>query len=86
MCEIDITYFPFDDQTCALVFGAWSYHTTKMNLTNSSDSVNLDSYERNGEWEVITTRVRGVLGSVSLTHLHQGPISLKLRTSFSVNP
>ena len=57
MCEIDITYFPFDDQTCALVFGAWSYHTTKMNLTNSSNVVNLDSYERNGEWEIITTEV-----------------------------
>ena len=44
MCEIDITYYPFDDQTCKLTFGAWSYHTGKMNLTNTVDRVNLDSY------------------------------------------
>ena len=57
MCQIDITYFPFDEQACALVFGAWSYHTTKMNLSNSNTKINLDSYERNGEWEIITTKV-----------------------------
>jgi len=33
MCPIDIRFYPFDEQTCKLVFGAWSYYTTKMNLT-----------------------------------------------------
>jgi hypothetical protein len=49
MCSIDITYFPFDEQKCAIIFGAWSYHTTKMNITNDGGEVNLDSYEPNGE-------------------------------------
>ncbi|KAK2156585.1 hypothetical protein LSH36_209g02020 [Paralvinella palmiformis] len=57
MCAIDITFFPFDDQNCSLVFGAWSYHTTKMNLTKINDAVNMDSYEKNGEWEILTTSV-----------------------------
>ncbi len=63
-------------QNCALVFGAWSYHTTKMNLTNASATINLDSYERNGEWEIVSTKVRpkglGVLrggGSWTSPHL-----------------
>ncbi len=55
MCEIDITYFPFDDQRCAIVFGAWSYHTTKMNLTSASDEINLDSYSKNGEWQIVNS-------------------------------
>ena len=55
MCEIDITYYPFDEQHCQLTFGAWSYHTAKMNLTTSTDTVNLDSYKKNGEWEILTT-------------------------------
>ena len=55
ICQIDITYFPFDDQYCSLMFGAWSYHTNKMNLTNSSQEVNLDSYKPNGEWEMLDT-------------------------------
>ena len=33
MCPIDIRFYPFDEQTCRLKFGAWSYYTTKMNLT-----------------------------------------------------
>lgn len=41
MCQIDITYYPFDHQRCELQFGAWSYHTNKMNLTNMHDEVNL---------------------------------------------
>ena len=24
-CEIDITYFPVDDQICKLIFGSWTY-------------------------------------------------------------
>lgn len=63
MCEIDITYYPFDEQQCQLTFGAWSYHTAKMNLTTSGgdsdppdpSSFNLDSYKTNGEWDIIST-------------------------------
>lgn len=24
-CEIDVEYFPFDEQTCVLKFGSWTY-------------------------------------------------------------
>ena len=58
ICEIDITYYPFDEQRCTLIFGAWSYHTTKMNLTNPDPIVNKDSYEQNGEWEIISTEAQ----------------------------
>ena len=30
MCEIDITYYPFDEQQCKLVFGSWSYNIGKV--------------------------------------------------------
>ena len=39
------------------MFGAWSYHTSKMNLTNVSKKVNMDSYNTNGEWEMLETVV-----------------------------
>ena len=60
MCAIDITYYPFDDQKCVLTFGAWSYHTSKMNLTNSNDTINLDSYNENGEWNILGTLVNAM--------------------------
>lgn len=58
MCQIDITYYPFDEQICELLFGAWSYHTSKMDLTNASKKINLDSYKMNGEWEIGTTNAK----------------------------
>ena len=57
MCQIDITYYPFDEQKCDLVFGAWSYYTSKMNLTTNVTTVNLDTYESNGEWHLLGTYV-----------------------------
>ena len=35
-CDIDIRYFPFDEQACPIEIGAWAYHTNRMNLTNST--------------------------------------------------
>ncbi|ESN92595.1 hypothetical protein HELRODRAFT_131728, partial [Helobdella robusta] len=53
MCSINIAYYPFDTQSCVMKFGAWSYITTKMNLSTTETSVRRDTYEENGEWEVI---------------------------------
>uniref|UniRef100_A0A1A9WYM6 Neurotransmitter-gated ion-channel ligand-binding domain-containing protein n=1 Tax=Glossina brevipalpis TaxID=37001 RepID=A0A1A9WYM6_9MUSC len=30
-CEIDVEYFPFDEQTCVLKFGSWTYDGFKRN-------------------------------------------------------
>ena len=59
MCHIDITYYPFDEQECDLVFGAWAYHTDKMNLSIWHDlkEVNFDSYTTNGEWDIYKSKV-----------------------------
>merc|ERR1719499_2281410 len=32
-CQIDITWFPFDDQMCDMKFGSWTYDGFKLNLT-----------------------------------------------------
>ena len=58
MCQIDITYYPFDEQICEMIFGAWSYHTSKMNLTSPISRINLDSYKINGEWEIMGTEAK----------------------------
>lgn len=34
-CEIDVEYFPFDEQTCVLKFGSWTYDGFKVGLLNS---------------------------------------------------
>ena len=29
-CKIDITWFPFDDQSCEMKFGSWTYNGFKV--------------------------------------------------------
>lgn len=45
-CEIDVEYFPFDQQTCVMKFGSWTYDgfqvvsVTKFNCTSLSYGIN----------------------------------------------
>lgn len=31
-CEIDVRYFPFDQQTCFMKFGSWTYDGDQVNI------------------------------------------------------
>lgn len=53
ICKIDISYFPFDEQKCPLVFGSWTYTGNKLNLTQTRDSADLSKYTVSGEWELL---------------------------------
>ena len=49
-CTMDIKWFPFDEQTCPLKFGSWSYDNSKINLISKSDLIETDNYSPSGEW------------------------------------
>ena len=38
-CDIDIRYFPFDEQSCPIQFGAWAYYAARMNMTSETYEV-----------------------------------------------
>ncbi|KAI3379196.1 hypothetical protein SNEBB_006021 [Seison nebaliae] len=57
-CQIDTTYFPFDNQTCILKIGPWSYDMKQVDLNPISDVASLTSYLPNGEWTLLGTRIR----------------------------
>ncbi|XP_032218085.2 neuronal acetylcholine receptor subunit alpha-7 isoform X2 [Nematostella vectensis] len=48
-CALNIRHFPFDDQTCILKLGSWSYNVFEVNLTNVGNG-DLNSFISNGEW------------------------------------
>jgi len=54
-CDINIAYFPFDSQRCPLLIGAYSYHSSRMNITNASRAISTHDFRVNGEWHIITT-------------------------------
>jgi len=53
-CKIDITWFPFDDQTCDMKFGSWTYDGFKLDLQkNNEGGGDLQTYVDNGEWHLM---------------------------------
>ncbi|KAK2146415.1 hypothetical protein LSH36_610g01033 [Paralvinella palmiformis] len=52
-CHVDITYFPFDDQRCILRFGSWIYSAESMDFESSLESINLEYYVDNSEWQLL---------------------------------
>ncbi|KAL4227278.1 hypothetical protein ACF0H5_012724 [Mactra antiquata] len=61
-CKVDVTYFPFDQQTCKMKFGSWTYDGYQVDITNRTSEVDLSNYVNNGEWELLSiTIVRNVV-------------------------
>ncbi|XP_063539685.1 acetylcholine receptor subunit alpha-like 2 [Cydia strobilella] len=62
-CEIDVRYFPFDQQTCFLKFGSWSYdgdqidlkHINQKRQTGDTIEVGIDlrEYYPSVEWDIL---------------------------------
>ncbi|XP_021341616.1 neuronal acetylcholine receptor subunit alpha-2-like [Mizuhopecten yessoensis] len=67
-CSQDVSYFPFDRQTCSIQLAPWGYFQNKVQLQPQKTEVSLDFYETNGEWSLDRT-ITGtyVLSDISLT-------------------
>ena len=53
VCAIDVTYFPFDMQTCSLKFGPWTSNSEEITLSSENRTAKSNQYVDNGEWELI---------------------------------
>ncbi|XP_050535759.1 acetylcholine receptor subunit alpha-like 1 isoform X1 [Daktulosphaira vitifoliae] len=61
-CEIDVEYFPFDEQTCSMKFGSWTYDGYMMDLRHISQApdsdeiemgIDLQDYYLSVEWDIM---------------------------------
>ncbi|CAG0899685.1 unnamed protein product [Darwinula stevensoni] len=54
-CTIDVTYFPFDQQTCLMKFGSWTFNgdQVSLHLYNNKKYVDLSDYWKSGTWDII---------------------------------
>ncbi|KRZ83753.1 Cullin-3 [Trichinella sp. T8] len=52
-CKMDVTWFPFDDQTCCLKFGSWTYNDRKLVLEQGGNGWDMSEYIENGEWLLV---------------------------------
>lgn len=54
-CSIDITYFPFDDQTCELVVGSRTYNKKQLRIKPKNAHADVNVYTVHGEWTLLGT-------------------------------
>ncbi|XP_078044292.1 nicotinic acetylcholine receptor alpha1 isoform X4 [Augochlora pura] len=61
-CEIDVEYFPFDEQTCFMKFGSWTYDGYTVDLRHLAQTeesnrievgIDLTDYYISVEWDII---------------------------------
>ncbi|KAM8772071.1 neuronal acetylcholine receptor subunit alpha-9-I [Acanthopagrus schlegelii] len=50
-CVVDVSYFPFDWQSCNLTFGSWTYNGNQVDISLTMDSGDLSDFVENVEWE-----------------------------------
>ena len=52
-CDLDVTYFPWDEQRCPLKFGSWTYDASKIDLRNLTEAGDTTSFVGSGEWTFV---------------------------------
>ena len=54
-CTPDVTYYPFDRQTCFFTYTAWGFTTSEIDLAIGTSEWDTSKYESNGVWDVVST-------------------------------
>ncbi|XP_018327681.1 acetylcholine receptor subunit alpha-like [Agrilus planipennis] len=61
-CEIDVEYFPFDEQTCVMKFGSWTYDGFQVDLRHVDEirgssvvdvGIDLSEFYTSVEWDIL---------------------------------
>ena len=53
-CVFNLTYFPYDQQTCKLKFGSWAYDSKAIYLNDElNNSIDLGNYQEHEEWILV---------------------------------
>jgi len=52
-CPIDISWFPFDDQVCKLVYESKTHESRELNFTGMSSPIELANYIPSNKWKLL---------------------------------
>ncbi|CAK5089709.1 unnamed protein product [Meloidogyne enterolobii] len=54
-CIIDVEFFPFDEQTCAMIFGSWTFNKNEVIISylGNKRQVELNDYSESAIWDLM---------------------------------
>ncbi|KAL3843077.1 hypothetical protein ACJMK2_021077 [Sinanodonta woodiana] len=79
-CSVDVTFYPFDTQSCKVVLIPWGSLPNEIALKSNSDVVLKTFFSENGEWEILSTSV--AFAETDTLSLIQFNIKMKRRPTF----
>ncbi|XP_076394950.1 neuronal acetylcholine receptor subunit alpha-10 isoform X3 [Megachile rotundata] len=57
-CDIDVEFFPFDEQRCVLKWASWTYDGYQLELERQSEQGDVSNYQANGEFDLVDFSAR----------------------------
>ncbi len=52
-CSINVKYFPFDEQTCDMIFASWTFDGFFLDINVNVGEGDATNYIKNGEWHLV---------------------------------
>lgn len=83
-CSVDVTYFPFDVQSCPIIITAWSYTKAEVKLITSQTSVDTSFFSLNSQWELLNSSIGEYTTNRDMPPSIVIQLSLKRRSHFFI--
>ncbi|XP_045612639.1 neuronal acetylcholine receptor subunit alpha-7-like [Procambarus clarkii] len=52
-CDMNVEYFPFDIQSCKMMWASWTYDGYQLDLNKQMDEGDMSNYKSNGEFDLV---------------------------------
>ncbi|XP_048727569.1 neuronal acetylcholine receptor subunit alpha-6-like [Ostrea edulis] len=81
-CDVDVTYYPFDTQSCSMRLTYWGLASTAIVTQAQDTEINMDHFSDHGTWELLDKKLNTIFTSTG--SLISIDIKMKRRPAFAV--
>ncbi|KAK3739065.1 hypothetical protein RRG08_025154 [Elysia crispata] len=86
-CDIDVTYYPFDTQSCKIIISTWMSTVYDIDIVPHEGNVGiiLDRYSQSGTWKLLSHSMEMLPNENDLTRIQFSLKLKRLRTFYILN-
>ena len=83
-CDADLSYYPFDSQTCSLRFYAPGFKLNELDLTPMRNTMDFSEYSENALWKVVETNIYTTTNNLNLQEIVM-TVKMKRRSVYYIS-